>query len=124
MKFRDIREFNPFLDGKWGELCRVYLRQWTTRLEIAEIADRMIKAWGSRAAVSRTPRATTSRCLINIFGSKRRMAMALGLSTWTEAAGRVQGNTQLVQGPPEGGREQLRTLVSWSTWPSVRPRTP
>ena len=107
MKFRDIREFTSFLEER-GELRRVSAPV-DTRLEIAEIADRMIKS-GGPALLFENPEGYDIPVLINIFGSKRRMAWALGLDDLDDVAARVQGILDLVQGPPEGIGNKLRTL--------------
>ena len=120
MKFRDIREFTSFLEEK-GELCRVSTPV-DTRLEIAEIADRMIKS-GGPALLFENPEGYDIPVLVNIFGSKRRMALALGLEDLDDAAGKVQGILDLVQGPPEGIGNKLRTLGQLINLASARPRT-
>ena len=120
MKFRDIREFTSFLEER-GELCRVSAPV-DTRLEIAEIADRMIKS-GGPALLFENPVGYDIPVLINIFGSKRRMAWALGLDDLDDVAARVQKILDLVQGPPEGIGDKLRTLGQLANLASVRPRT-
>ena len=120
MKFRDIREFITFLEER-GELCRVSTTV-DTRLEMAEIADRMIKS-GGPALLFENPEGYDIPVIINIFGSERRMAWALGLDDLDEVAARVQGILNLVQGPPEGIGNKLRTLGQLVSLASARPRT-
>ena len=120
MKFRDIREFTSFLEER-GELRRVSAPV-DTRLEIAEIADRMIKS-GGPALLFENPEGYDIPVLINIFGSKRRMAWALGLDDLDDVAARVQGILDLVQGPPEGIGNKLRTLGQLASLASARPKT-
>ena len=120
MKFRDIREFTSFLEER-GELRRVSAPV-DTRLEISEIADRMIKS-GGPALLFENPEGYDIPVLINIFGSKRRMAWALGLDDLDDVATRVQGILDLVQGPPEGIGNKLRTLGQLVNLASARPRT-
>ena len=120
MKFRDIREFIAFLEER-GELCRVSTSV-ETKLEIAEIADRMIKS-GGPALLFENPKGYDTPVLINIFSSERRMCWALGLEDLDEVASRVQGVLDLVQGPPQGIAGKLRTLGQLANLASVRPRT-
>ena len=120
MKFRDIREFTSFLEER-GDLCRISTPV-DTKLEISEIADRMIKS-GGPALLFENPEGYDIPVLINIFGSRRRMAWALGLEDLDEAASRVQGILDLVQGPPEGIGNKLRTLGQLANLASIRPKT-
>ncbi len=120
MKFRDIREFIAFLEQR-GELRRISTPV-DPRLEITEIADRVIKS-GGPALLFENPQGYDIPVLINTFGSDSRMAWALGLDNLEAVAGRVQGILDLVQGPPEGIANKLRTLGQLANLASFRPRT-
>lgn len=120
MKFRDIREFVAFLEEN-GELCRISTPV-DTNLEIAEIADRVLKS-GGPALLFEKPQGYDSPVLINIFGAERRMAWALGLDDLDQVAARVQEVLDLVQGPPQGLAGKLRTLGQLAGLASIRPRT-
>ena len=76
MKFQDLREFIAFLEQK-GELRRI-ATPVDPRLEITEIADRSIKS-GGPALLFENPQGYDIPVLINLFGSDRRMAWALGV---------------------------------------------
>ena len=70
MKFQDIREFITFLEQK-GELHRISTPV-DTRLEITEIADRMIKS-GGPALLFESPLGYDIPVLINAFGKDNRI---------------------------------------------------
>src|SRR5262249_2342960 len=67
-----------------GELVRVR-REVDPHLEIAEIADRTMKANGPALLLERA-RASRFPLPINAFGSQRRMSLALGVSDLEEHA--------------------------------------
>ena len=67
-----------------GELVRIR-RRVDTHLEIAAIADRVMKA-GGPALLFESPSSSRFPLLINAFGSKRRMALALGVDDLEEHA--------------------------------------
>ena len=76
--FPSLRAFIETLDGA-GELVRIR-RECDPRLEIAEIAARTMKLpGGGPALLFESPRGSRFPLAINVFGSKRRMAMALGV---------------------------------------------
>ena len=107
MKFKDLREFILFLEEK-GELRRVTAPvSWD--LEISEIADRMVKS-GGPALLFENVTGYDVPLVINLFASTKRMAMALGVEDLDELAERVQGLLNMMQGPPEGLINRLRTL--------------
>ena len=120
MNFLNLRDFISFLEDK-GELRRI-TAPTDPHLEITEIADRVIKS-GGPALLFENPQGYDTPVLINIFGSDRRMAWALGVESLDEVAERVQGILNLVQGPPEGLAGKLRTLGQLVSLASFRPRT-
>ncbi|HEY2748727.1 MAG TPA: menaquinone biosynthesis decarboxylase [Polyangia bacterium] len=80
-----MRAFIETLDGA-GELVRIR-RECDPRLEIAEIAARTMKlADGGPALLFENPRGSRFPLAINLFGSRRRMAMALGVREIEEHA--------------------------------------
>ncbi len=121
----NVGEFLEQLDGA-GELRRVQAKVSVDR-EIAEIADRCMKSPGGGPAllfeqpvladgsVSATPVA------INLFGSTRRMSMALGVDD-LDAIGHRIGEL-LKTKVPEGFREKLRTLARIAEIAKYPPRT-
>ena len=120
MRFRDLREYIAFLERQ-GDLRRI-AAPVETRLEITEIADRVIKSDGP-ALLFEQPLGYDIPVFINMFGAARRMAWALGLEDLDAVAGRVQEILNLAQGPPAGLANKLRTLGQLVNLASFRPRT-
>lgn len=88
MAYKNLHEFLDDLD-RAGELKRI-TREVDPRLEITEIADRVMKSpGGGPALLFERPRRSTIPLAINLFGSKRRMAMALGVNHVDEIGDRL-----------------------------------
>jgi len=107
-----LTDFVRALDGA-GELIRVRDRV-STNLEITEIADRMMKQpGGGKALLFEHPVLMNGERSefpvgINLFGSMRRMAMALGVERLDEIGDRI---TELLQTkPPQGIVAKLALL--------------
>ena len=93
MPLDSLREFIDAIDGI-GELARV-AHPVRAHLEVAEIADRVMKSPGGGPALlfehvlledgSRSPHAVA----INLYGSMRRMCLALGVDDLDEVGGRI-----------------------------------
>ncbi|SHI04253.1 4-hydroxy-3-polyprenylbenzoate decarboxylase [Ferrimonas marina] len=75
MKFRDLREFITHLEDA-GELKRV-TAEVDTHLEMTEISDRVLRS-GGPALLFENPKGHTMPVLANLFGTPKRVAMALG----------------------------------------------
>ena len=120
MKFKDLREFIAFLDRK-GELRRVSAPV-SCELEIAEIADRVVKR-GGPALLFENVSGHDIPVLINMYGSEQRMAWALGVDKLDDLVERFQGLLQLTQGPPKGLTNKLRTLGQLVRLGSFQPKT-
>ena len=105
MKFRDLREFIAFLDGK-GELRRVSA-QVSRELEITEIVDRTIKS-GGPALIFDNVEGYDMPVAVNLFGTHQRMAWALGVDDVDELTRRIRKLLGLVQGPPRGLMDKIR----------------
>ncbi len=119
MAYKDLRDFIALLEDR-GELKRVTAPvNWD--LEIAEICDRVVKS-GGPALLFENVQGYDIPVLINIFGTERRMAWALGAERLDELAERVQGLLGLMQAPPQGLREKLRTLWQLKELASYQPR--
>jgi 4-hydroxy-3-polyprenylbenzoate decarboxylase len=103
MAYRSLAEFVQVLQ-RAGELKTVtYPVQ--TKLEITEIADRVMKN-GGPALLFENVVDKKMPVLINAFGSMRRMALALGVGDVEEIARKIQ---KLVQTkPPKSLQEKLR----------------
>ena len=120
MSFKDLREFMTFLEEK-GDLTRVKT-QVSSELEITEIAHRVFKS-GGPALLFEDVAGYEMPVLINIFGSARRMGWALGVDKLDDLGDRFRELLGLVQGPPEGILNKLRTLGQILSLGSFSPRT-
>lgn len=112
MTIDTLADFVQALDGA-GELVRVK-HPVSVNLEITEIADRMMKQpGGGKALLFEQPilmngQRSAFPVGINLFGSMRRMSMALGVETLDEVGDRI---TALIQTkPPEGIVAKLALL--------------
>src|SRR3954471_1944155 len=104
MAIDNLREFIDAID-KIGELARVS-HPVRARLEIAEIADRVMKSPGGGPALlfeqvllengQRSPQPVA----INLFGSMRRISLALGAEELDDIGGRI--SEMLNMKVPEG----------------------
>jgi 4-hydroxy-3-polyprenylbenzoate decarboxylase len=120
MKFKDLREFITFLEQK-GELRRIKAPV-SCELEITEIADRLVKG-GGPALLFENVTGYDMPVLINMYASQRRMAWALGVGNLDDLAQRFQELLRLMQGPPEGLMNKLRTLGQLAHLGSFQPKT-
>ena len=107
MSFKDLREFIEQLEAA-GELKRIDAPV-NAELEITEITDRMVKS-GGPALLFTNVRGHTTPLLINIFGTHRRTAMALGVEHIDQLVDRVRSLTSMAQAPPTGIGGKLRAL--------------
>src|SRR3954447_21812384 len=104
MALDNLREFIDAIDAV-GELARV-THPVRARLEIAEIADRVMKSPGGGPAllfehvILHDGRRSPQPVAINLFGSMRRMGLALGVENLDDIAGRISEMLNL--NVPEG----------------------
>ena len=105
MAYKDIREFVSFLEEK-GELRRIS-EPVSSELEIAEIADRAVKG-GGPALLFENVDGGAMPVLINVYGTHRRTAWALGVNGVDELAQRVRKLLSLAQAPPTGLVDKVR----------------
>jgi 4-hydroxy-3-polyprenylbenzoate decarboxylase len=128
MAYEDLREWIKALE-KAGELKRVR-DEVSPELEITEITDRVSKmgtaqekyAPGGPALLFENVKGHPGRSvLINQFGSKRRMAMALGVERLEEIAERISGLMNLKA--PEGFLDKLKMLPQLGALASAFPKT-
>jgi 4-hydroxy-3-polyprenylbenzoate decarboxylase len=120
MKFKDLREYIAFLEQK-GDLRRVSTPV-NFELEITEIADRVVQS-GGPALLFENVVGYDTPVLINMFTSDQRMAWALGVDHVDDLVARMHGLLQLMQGPPEGLLNKLRTLGQLVHLGSFQPKT-
>ncbi|HEY3304835.1 MAG TPA: menaquinone biosynthesis decarboxylase [Candidatus Binatia bacterium] len=105
MAYNNLEEFLQVLQRE-GELKRISYPV-KPELEIAEIADRVMKC-GGPALLFDNVVGKNIPVLINAFGSLRRMALALGVSDLEEIARRIEHLTRMK--PPASLREKLSLL--------------
>ncbi len=107
MAFKNLSEFISELDRR-GELKRVKVPV-DPHLEITEIADRVMKSGvGGQALLFEQPKGSSIPLAINLFGTKRRMEIALGVGDLNEIPARIE---KLMEIPnPTGLLEKLSLL--------------
>ena len=120
MSFKDLREFIAFLEEK-GELRRVQTPV-SCELEIAELADRTVKA-GGPALLFENVEGYDMPVVINLYGSRERMAWALGVESLDELAERVRKLLGMLQGPPSGMLNKVRALGELVGLARTQPKT-
>src|SRR5262245_66419641 len=81
MRYADLRDFLAQLE-RAGELKRVGA-EVSPRLEMTEICDRALKA-GGPALLFERPAGHSMPVLGNLFGTVRRVALAMGVENTTE----------------------------------------
>ncbi len=105
MAFKNLSEFTSELERR-GELKRVKALA-DPHLEITEIADRVMKA-GGPALLFEQVKGSSIPLAINLFGTKRRMELALGVGDLNEIPARIE---KLLEIPhPAGLMEKLSLL--------------
>ena len=119
MKYKDLRDFISFLESQ-GQLKRI-TAPVSCELEISEICDRVVKE-GGPALLFENVEGYDIPVLINMYGTEQRMAWALGVERLDDLVERVRGLLGLVQGPPKGIMEKLRTLWQLREMASFQPK--
>lgn len=103
-----LREFIARLEAA-GELQRITAKV-DTRFEIAEITDRISKSEGGGKALLFESTGTEYPVLMNMMGSDRRMAMALGVDDLEDISKRIDELLKGVMSPKDGIVDKLRML--------------
>ena len=119
MKYNDLRDFIRFLEQK-DDLKRIKTPV-SCELEIAEICDRVVKR-GGPALLFENVEGYDVPVLINMYGTEQRMAWALGVENLDDLVGRITSLLGLMQGPPQGIMEKLRTLGQMAQMASYQPK--
>ena len=105
MAYKDLREFLARLERE-GELKRISAEvDW--KLEVAEITDRVTKR-GGPALLFENVKGYKVPLAINLFGSHRRMCLALEVGKLEEIAARISGFVDFKT--PEGFVDKLKML--------------
>lgn len=117
MAFKDLRDFIKVL-REAGELVEISASVDPV-LEITEIYDRVVKANGP-ALLFTNVKGSSLPLVINLFGSFRRMAMALGVQDISEIASRVRSFMDLK--PPQGLLAKLIMIPRLAELNAVLPK--
>ena len=122
MKYRDLRDFMAQLE-RLGEL-RKLTEPVSPHLEMTAIGDKLLRAGGPAVLCTR-PTGYTVPCLINLFGTPKRVALGMGVETLSELrdVGRLLAGLKEPE-PPKGFKDagKLLTLgkALWDMKPSVQ----
>ncbi|MGH9416738.1 MAG: UbiD family decarboxylase [Terriglobales bacterium] len=119
MAYSDLREYVAALE-RAGELKRI-ATDVDPVLEIAEVTDRVSKSGGPALLFENPTGYRGKALLINQFGSRRRMAMALQVDAVDEIAGRIRALLEMK--PPEGLLGKLKMLPMLAEVGAFFPRT-
>jgi 4-hydroxy-3-polyprenylbenzoate decarboxylase len=117
MAYNSLQEFVQVLERE-GELKRIG-HAVKPELEIAEIADRVMKR-GGPALLFENVVGKEIPVLINAFGSPRRMALALGVDNIDEIARDIEHLTRLK--PPASWRERFGLLPELLRLAGIAPK--
>lgn len=118
MSYHNLSAFLGALE-KEGELVRINERV-SPVLEIAEIADRSVKA-GGPALLFTNVAGSSIPVAINLFASRRRTLMALSIESWSEWDARLE--FFLDPTPPEGLLSKLKAIPKFTELAQVFPKT-
>ena len=106
--YKSLADFIAKLESA-GELIRISTPV-TSELEIAEITDRMVKIEGGGKALLFENTDKGFPVLTNLYGSERRMAMALGVEQLSDISERFDNLIGTVTSPKESLVDKLRLL--------------
>jgi 4-hydroxy-3-polyprenylbenzoate decarboxylase len=118
MPYDSLRDFVEALDRS-GQLHRIET-EVDPKLEISEITNRVVKR-GGPALLFANVRGSQFPVLTNQFGTRRRMAMALGADTLDEAGDRIRKLLDLSM--PESAMEKIGKLLSLAPLAAALPKT-
>lgn len=106
--YRNLKEYAALLENS-GELLRIKERTDTV-LEITEITDRFCKQLGGGKALLFENTSEGFPVLMNMFGSDRRVAMALGVERVEDLTERIDTLVSKVLSPKKGMFDKLKML--------------
>lgn len=109
-----LREYITKLEAA-GELQRITTKV-DTRFEITEITDRISKSEGGGKALLFENTGTDYPVLMNMMGSDKRMAMALGVNDLSDISKRIDNLLKEVMTPKNTLMDKLRMLPYSTTW--------
>lgn len=119
MSFESLQDFVNFLEAR-GELVRI-TEPIDRKLEVTEIADRVMKsAGGGKALLFTNIKDSPYPLLINALGSLQRVAWALGGDSIGELQRKVE---ELVKtAPPSGLLEKIKMLPKLAKFGALMPK--
>ena len=126
MKYRDLRDFIAQLE-QLGEL-RKLAEPVSPRLEMTAIGDKLLRA-GGPAVLCTAPVGYKIPCLINLFGTPRRVALGMGAQSLAELrdVGRLLAGLKEPE-PPKGLKDAGKLLAMakalWDMKPDLRRNAP
>lgn len=106
--YKNLREYIARLERE-GELVRVKAPV-STRFEIAEITDRVVKSEGGGKAILFENTGTEFPVITNMMGSSRRIAMALGVESLDDIGDRISALLGDALSPKSSLWEKMRML--------------
>ena len=106
--FKSLKDFVEKLESA-GELIRIGTPV-SSELEIAEITDRMVKTEDGGKALLFENTDKGFPVLTNLYGSERRMAMALGVEQLSDISERLNNLVNTVTSPKESLVDKLKLL--------------
>ena len=119
--YRSLNEYIARLERE-GELIRIGAPVSPVE-EIAEITDRISKTPGGGKALLFENTGTAFPVLTNLFGSERRMALALGVGTLDELSERIDVLLKQAAAPRNSLSDKLRALPMLAEMVRWFPRT-
>lgn len=119
--YRSLNDYIARLERE-GELLRIAAPVSPVE-EIAEITDRVSKMPGGGKALLFENTGTGFPVLTNMFGSERRMALALGVGSLGELSDRIDGLLRQAVAPRSSLTDKLRALPMLSEMARWFPRT-
>ncbi len=118
MPYRNLSEFLDAL-RRHGELHEIET-EVDPALEITEVYDRVVKQ-GGPALFFKKVKSSAIPLAINLFGSSKRMALALGVKEIGEIPRRIEEFTEMK--PPQGILEKLQLLPKLGVLNALAPKT-
>ena len=126
MKYTDLRDFIKQLESV-GEL-RKFSQPVSPRLEMTAIGDKLLRS-GGPAVLCTNPQGYKIPCLINLFGTPKRVALGMGAAGVSELrdVGTLLASLKEPE-PPKGLKDAGKLLqmakALWDMKPVVRSRAP
>ena len=126
MKYRDLRDFVQQLEAM-GEL-RKLSQPVSPHLEMTAIGDKLLRS-GGPAVLCTNPQGYNIPCLINLFGTPKRVALGMGAQEVSELRQVGQLLASLKEPEPPKGLKDTGKLLQmgkalWDMKPSVRSKAP